>query len=176
MQKPVPPPTVTAPTLLSEFGVMLKRPPDCHYPKKGTAKNIFSGPVKYGLGNMACWMLSWQWLRTLETLTHSSLYAKEVRFQWWPDYECVWFSRVLGEKLFCGEPSTWRQFNHSWIYNQRLVIGMQVQNGCQILLNYFLGTPKFTRCFTLLGKSLVSFAQLNSCIWRRIFLSFTWKT
>ena len=136
---------------------MLKRPPDCHYPKKGTAKNIFSEPVKYGLGNMACWMLSWQWLRTLETLTHSSLYAKEVRFQWWPDYECVWFSRVLGEKLFCGEPSTWRQFNHSWIYNQRLVIGMQVQNGCKILLNYFLGTPKFTRCFTLLGKSLFFF-------------------
>ena len=47
VQKPVPPPP--APTLLSQFGVMLRRPPDCHYPKKGTAKNILSGPVKYGV-------------------------------------------------------------------------------------------------------------------------------
>ena len=46
IQKPAPPPP--APTLSSEFGVMLKRPPDCYYPKKGPAKNIFPGPVKYG--------------------------------------------------------------------------------------------------------------------------------
>ena len=46
IQKPAPPPP--APTLSSEFGVMLKRPPDCYYPKKGPAKNILPGPVKYG--------------------------------------------------------------------------------------------------------------------------------
>ncbi|XP_073242213.1 uncharacterized protein [Porites lutea] len=46
IQKPAPPPP--APTLSSEFGVMLKRPPDFYYPKKGPAKNIFPGPVKYG--------------------------------------------------------------------------------------------------------------------------------
>ena len=68
-----------------------------------------------------------------------------------------------------GKAILWRTVNLKAIQpfldlQPRLVIGMQVQNGCQILLNYFLGTLKFTRCFTLLGKSLVSFAQLNSCI------------
>ena len=43
MQKPAP-----ASTLSSEFDVMLKRPSDCYYPKKGNAKNISPGPVKYG--------------------------------------------------------------------------------------------------------------------------------
>ncbi|KAM7435877.1 hypothetical protein ABFA07_014262 [Porites harrisoni] len=46
IQKPAPPPP--APTLSSEFGVMLKRPSDCYYPKKGPVKNILPGPVKYG--------------------------------------------------------------------------------------------------------------------------------
>ena len=46
IQKPAPPPP--APTLSSEFGVILKRPSDCYYPKKGPAKNILPGPVKYG--------------------------------------------------------------------------------------------------------------------------------
>lgn len=66
-----------------------------------------------------------------------------------------------------GKAILWRTVNFKAI-EPFLVLqpktGIQVQNGCQILLNYFLRTPKFTRCFTLLGKSLVSFAQLNSCI------------
>ena len=47
IQKPAPPPPA-APTLSSEFGVMLKRPPDFYYPKKGPVRKILPGPVKYG--------------------------------------------------------------------------------------------------------------------------------
>lgn len=41
---PPPPP----PPLPPEFGVVFKRPPDCYYSKKGSVRNITSGPLKYG--------------------------------------------------------------------------------------------------------------------------------